>query len=343
MRDMFKNRNGSITITAIYIFIIMISSTTMMLYFASLQSHLSKNQLEKIQSRYNSEGDLNKLLYYEENIDKYIKPEIFRHYRNSFRPDDGKYHIVLENGDKLKDTMGNVFFRIRNIDDKETIFLNLNSKHNNINTNIVAYGSCVKEIFELKRPFLNDNSESDLERELVLEFIGQIEEENWDYDAKIISKAEKININKNLAIKFLSEGKSNLLSGKALIHDDGNSKEFTSESMIIHLKRNSTVDNNITIGELNNNGLITMNGVLYIEGDLIINQDFEFLGLIIINKGEIIIKSKNKPIIQGMLISKEGIINEDLIDLLYDQKSIYKSASFLPGFLDIVIEVIKKY
>ena len=72
MRDSLKNRKGSITIIAVYIFIIMISSTTMLLYFSTLQSALSRNQITKLQSRYTNENDLNNLIYNEEIKDKYI-------------------------------------------------------------------------------------------------------------------------------------------------------------------------------------------------------------------------------------------------------------------------------
>lgn len=123
MRYLFKNRKGSITIIGLYIFIIMIASTTMMLYFATLQSSISKNQLEKVQSRYDNESGLNKLIYHDENIDKYIKDKVFKRYRTGFGTGEDKYDIEIEKGDELKKDIEKAFFKIRNIDDKKLYFL----------------------------------------------------------------------------------------------------------------------------------------------------------------------------------------------------------------------------
>lgn len=348
MGFLFRNRKGSITIIGLYIFIIMTASTTMMLYFATLQSSISKNQLVKVQSRYNNENDLNKLIYYDENRDKYIKDKIFRRYRSGFEPDDDKYVIDFEKDDELKKTIEKASFRIRNIEDREIIFFDISSKYNNLAFNTVAYGSCIREIFELNKPFLSEESLSELEKVMFLEFMEQMEQENWDYDCNVNTNSRKINIDKNSDLKLLSKNiRDDLFSKKRSIQNVGLGNEkivdFTYESIIVHLKRDNIENRSLTVGNLEDKGLIKMNGVLYIEGDLIINQDFEFLGLIIINNGNIIINSEKKPIINGMLLYKGDTIDIDSITLVYDQKNIYKSASFLPGFLDIDIDVIKKY
>ncbi|OLS03929.1 hypothetical protein [Tissierella creatinophila] len=348
MRGLFRNRKGSITIIGLYIFIIMTASTTMMLYFATLQSLISKNQLEKVQARYDNENDLNKLIYYDENLDKYIKDKIFRRYRSGFEPDDDKYIIDFEKDDELKKSIKQAFFKIRNIDDRECIFFDISSKYNNIIYNTVAYGPFINNIFECNKPFLSEESLFDLDKKMFLDFITQMEKENWDYDCKVNTNSRKINIDKNSDLKLISNNsRDNLFSSKRLMINSGLANEkiisFTYESIIVHLKSDGIKDKNLTIGSKEDEGLIKMNGVLYIEGDLIINQDFEFLGLIIINNGDIIINSEKKPIINGMLLYKGDTIDIDSITLVYDQKNIYKSASFLPGFLDIDIDVIKKY
>lgn len=141
--------------------------------------------------------------------------------------------------------------------------------------------------------------------------------------------------------------KDDLSSSKRFIANVGLANEkvtdFTYESIIVHLKRDTVEDRILTIGSIEDEGLIKMNGVLYIEGDLIIDQDFEFVGLIIINEGNVIINAENSLTINGMLIYKGDTLDINSISLVYDQKNIYKNASFLPGFLDIYINAIKKY
>lgn len=348
MRCLIRNRKGSITIIGLYIFIIMTASTTMMLYFATLQSAIARNQLEKVQSRYNNENDLNKLIYFDENRDKYITDKIFRRYRSGFEPDDDKYLIDFKDDDEFKRTIKQASFKIRNINDRELIFFDISSKYNNVIYNTIAYGPFINKIFELNKPFLGEESLSQLEKVIFFEFMEQMEKENWEYDCKVNTNSRKINIDKNSDLKLVSKNiRDDLFSKKRIIQNIGLGNEkiidFTYESMIVHLKRDNMENRSLTVGSLEDKGLIRMNGVLYIEGDLIINQDFEFLGLIIINKGNIIINSGSKPTINGMLLYKGDTIDIDSINLLYDQKNIYKSASFLPGFLDIDINVIKKY
>ena len=348
MKGLFKKRKGSITIIGLYIFIIMIASTTMMLYFATLQSSISKNQLEKVQSRYDNESDLNKLIYYDENKDKYIKDKIFKIYRSGFGTGEDKYDIEIEKDDELKKTIEKAFFKVRNIDNRETIFFDISSKYNGIIYNTVAYGSLINSLFECNESFLSKDSLVDLNKEHFLNFIEQVEKENWDYDCKVNTNSKKINADKNSHLKLISKSiKDDLSSSKRFITSYGLANEkvinFTYESIVVHLKRDSIEDRILTIGSIEDEGLIKMNGVLYIEGDLIINQDFEFLGLIIINEGSIIINSKKKPLINGMIMYKGDSFNIDSMNLIYDQKIIYKNASFLPGFIDIDIDVIKKY
>lgn len=345
MRDSLKNRKGSITIIAIYIFIIMISSTTMLLYFSTLQSALSRNQITKLQSRYTNENDLNNLIYNEEIKDKYIKDKIFKRYRTDFI-EGHKYSIDLETSDKLKETIKKASFEINNIDNREIIYFSIASNYGGIVSNILASGPFINNIFELNKSFLSEDSLLTEDKEMLLDFVSNLEEKNWDYDPKIISKAKKINTNNNLSIELISKERKNLLSQKKIIKNIGELNEsyefFKSDSMIIHLKRNDIENKKLTIGNEESENLITMAGVLYLEGDLIINENFEFEGLIIMNRGNIIIREGNTLTIKGMLLSKESEIDMNSIDLIYSQDLIWKSASFLPGFLDINIEVIKK-
>lgn len=331
-----------------YIFLLMISSATMLLYFSSLQSALSKNQITKVQAGYSNEKDLNNLIYDDENRDKHIKDEILKRYR-TVATSIHKYPLDIKDDDKLKGTIEDASFEIKNIDNREVIYLSIASKYEGIVSNILASGTFINDIFESNKAFLNDDTSFVEDKEMLLDFISKMEEENWNYDPKIISKAKKINTNNNLAIEFIEENKFNLLSQKKLIKNFGETNEihdgFYSDSMIIHLKREGLENKKITVGikgDEDNGGLITMAGVLYLEGDLIVNEDFDFEGIVMINGGDIVISEGKRLAIRGMLLSKDSEIDISSIDLECNQKNIYKSASFLPGFLDIDIDVIKK-
>ena len=350
MNRPFKHRKGSLTILAIFIFLIMMTSITLMLTFSTLQAALSRNQIEKVQSRYKTEDGLNKLLYDEKNMEKYIKGQILRRYRLAR---DSTYAVTIEKDDELKNYIKKAGFTFQNIDTREIVSFEIESVYNNLIYNIRAYGPCINEIFELNKPLLDQKLLTEIEIPLFISFIEKMEKENWAYNFDMGSNYKKVNTKNNIAIEFISQKNLyNLGSPKKLIQNYGQvnqiSETFTDKSLIIHLKRDSLEvdkikDRSMTIGSTESNGLITMIGVLYLEGDLIINQDFEFEGLIIMNEGNIIVNSPNKATIKGMIINKGEELDINSLNLIHDQKAIYKAGSFLPGFLDIDIQVIKKY
>lgn len=358
MNSYLKNRRGSLTILAMFIFLLMMTSLTLMLTFSTIQAALSRNQIEKIQSRYKGEDGLNKLLYDKDNMEKYVKDQILRRYR--LKPSNTHpYTIKIEKDDQLKSYIKKAGFTFQNIDNREIIYFDIESNHNNLTSNIRAYGPCMNKVFELNKPLLDEELLTDIERPLFTRFIKKMEDENWDYDFDMGSNYKKINTKNDIYVEFISQKNIyNLGSPKKLVENYGKvnqtSETFTDKSLIVHLKRNNEENAKIIIGEYPyenddgdliypNPGLITMIGVLYLEGDLIINQDFEFQGLIILNKGNVIVNSSKKPIVKGMIINKGGELDLDSLDLVYDQKLVYKAGSFLPGFLDIDIQVIKKY
>lgn len=349
MDKKIKIRYGSITIMALFIFLIIISVIVVTLEFAVLQNSLSKNQLEKIQNRYRVEDSLYELIYDKENIEKYISDSVFRTYRVMIKTDDEIFNIKFGKDDILKDKIKKAYYKIKDINRRKNIIFYLDCKYDNIESNIAASGTLIREIFELEKTFLIEDELSDNEKALFIDFLEQIEDENCDYDCKLNSNSKKFNSSKDMTLKLKKKiqtlNKIHCIkefeteSGKS----NKNDIEFSYHSMIVSIKRDKEENRSLTIGDLENLDLIKMGGVLYIEGDLIINQDFEFLGLIIINDGDIIVNSTNKPKVEGMIFYRGDNIDKDSIDIIYNQEIIYKQASFLPGFIEIEIDTIKKY
>ncbi len=341
-------RKGSITIIAIYIFLLIISSSTMILLFASSQAALAKYQLEKIQYRYSSEDDLNKMVYNESFIDQYIKEAIFDIFRSGFKAGDGKYDIKIEKDHQLRKTIHKAIFRLEDIDERKNIIFEIVSKYNNVSGSIIASGPCINQIFELNKAILIEEKLDLEDKVLFAEFIDKVEKENSDYDCILNLNSKKVNLEENTIIKLQhsSPKEEKLYSDKIIIREENgledNIENFTKESIVINIKSQER-DKDLTIGEIGLKETIKINGALYIEGDLIINQDFEFSGIIIINDGELIVNSLNKPRINGMIFYRGSNIDIEKLDIIYDQKAIYKQGSFLPGFIDIEIDTIKKY
>lgn len=347
MNKKYKKRKGSITVIALYIFILILASSTMLLCFSTLQFTISKNQLEKIQSRYAGEDNLNKFIYEEENIENYISNELFNTLRREIKSEGVVYDIVFKNGDNLKETIEKASFRLEDIHGHKEIILSIISKDKNIDSHIFASGRCINEVFELKKPFITEENLTLVEKDIFLDFIDRVESENCEYDCKLDSNSMKINSDEDISLELIKNtSRDNKIFSEKQLTLDGDKKDikFAYDSVILNLKENKEKTNTLRIGNPNNEGLIKLNGVLYIEGDLVIDQDFELLGLLIINRGSIIVNSGAKAKISGAVYYKgDENIDTGKIDIVYDQNVIYKEASFLPGFVDIKIDTIKKY
>ncbi len=329
---------------AMFIFLLMMTSLTMMLKFSTLQAALSKNQLSKIQIRYLAEDGFNKFLYGEGNIEKYMKKDILDNFRLVTVND---YRIKLEKGHELKPYIDKLGYSFKNIDKKEMIFFESEVSNNGLKTSIKAYGPCVNELFELNKPLLDEEDLLPEEKDLFENFFHTMEKDNWDYDFPMGSNYRKINTKKDIVLNYVTENIKPILGQKQMILNSGEVNQITdyfrNEFAVIHLKRDGVENRNLTIGNTEQNTKIILHGDLYLEGDLIINQDFEFQGLIIMNGGKIIVNSKTKPQIEGMIINKGEKIDLESLNLIHNQKCIYRGGSFLPGFIDIDIQVIKKF
>ena len=122
-------------------------------------------------------------------------------------------------------------------------------------------------------------------------------------------------------------------------------ERFSSKEVIIIIKSSGEQISNFSIGEITNlDEKIDISGIIYVEGNIIISSNFNFNGIIIVNNGEIIVESNKKPRIRGMVIM-DNLLNYNLftekVDIVYDRYSIYKYGTYLPGFIDLKINVIK--
>ena len=167
-----------------------------MLTFSTLQAALSRNQIEKIQSRYISEDGLNKLLFDQENMEKYLKSQILYRYREKTSTTNS-YKVIIDKNDELRSYIKKAEFEFKNLNGREVIFLETQVDYKNLTAYTKAHGPCVNEIFELKKPLLDENLLTTLEEDIFSSFIDGMENYNWDYNFKMGSNYKKINT-KNL-------------------------------------------------------------------------------------------------------------------------------------------------
>lgn len=86
-----------------------------------------------------------------------------------------------------------------------------------------------------------------------------------------------------------------------------------------------------------------MEGIVYINGDLCLENDVEFYGIIVVN-GNICLNEEDisKLKTRGMIVSRDNLNLNESINYIYDRRYIYKYGIFLPDFFDFKIWNVRK-
>ena len=357
MRNNNKIKKGSITILIIYIFVIVSIFSIILIHFALLQSSLSKNQLKKTQEKYNTENYLNKIIYDDNFVDDYLRDKVYILYRKGHDESYG-LDVELKEDSRFDGNLKYSEFRLRNIYEKVYLQIKLILEYDNIERKVIAYGPCFNDIYSTGKCLLEESKLNVQEKKLFREYIDILEEKNLDYDygyrgeyskppsIEPIEVKEKENLVINLG-DYRNET-DKLFSEKIIdvvLEDKIKRLEyFNKQNLILDLRRcNNCIGKTLTIGSRGEEDLIKMRGALYIEGDLIINQDFEFQGIIVINGGSIIVNTDKKPKIEGMLLLRGEPLDASKLELVYNQQYTHKAGSFLPEYFDLRIDTIKSY
>lgn len=346
-------RKGSISIISIFMFLIIIMLSMFTIYIYTIQYSITASSIDNIQSNNITENKLNEMIYDKECFDEYLLPIIIQKCRGNRVPSNGIWKIDFKNNPNMSNNLIESYVEFEDIDNRLNMILDIRTEYNNIEANLKAWVPVMKEIFELEQPILTQ-SKLDFEyNQSFLELMKLLEKEIWEHDCSPTSSVRKFNSDKDMIIIMdridTSHNMINPLNDKKellQIYND-NLKElhrFTTNIMLINLKSNEENKSALIIGEEYSPRNLKMQGVLYIEGDLVINQKFEFNGLIIINNGNIIINTYEKPTINGMILHKGDLEpNEQDYNLNYDSNLVRWFCTYIPGAFNPEIQLIKKY
>lgn len=298
------------------------------------------------QSYYLSEGKIYMCLYKDEYYINQLYPIILDEFRKeSIKPLSRKVILNkkdLENGD----TYNKISIDFVDRDMRKNFQIVAESKWKEIYTKVTSYGTLVNHFFEMKLPilgehFLIEESLHDF-NELLDNIIKNIDINNCgrslrifgletiDYETIVLNKVDK----KNYQIQCF---RNDLLVPRI--------ENFSNNEVFIVIKNQINKPINLIIGSQDAvEDKIDMNGIIYVEGDIIISSAFNFNGILIVNNGIITVESKEKPNMKGIILLKDCLdhdVLENKIDILYDSKIIYKYGTYLPGFIEPKIDVIK--
>lgn len=295
---------------------------------------------------YQAEGKLLLCMYKDEYFNNEIIPRIehFIKYGNLRNYHDGNI-IELDNedlseGDSVNKVNIDLFYE--NNDLKTKLIISI--KENIMTQNIISIFNMINLFYRMELPIL---SRETVPTEKLLKFEKFCNELTnnikVDEDIKDITPIEGDDFEK------VSLKQDTKLEGYiAYIFKNGESEPckeipIVNNNLFLILKGKGNYKPKLEI--YNNKGLSPVKGIIYVEGDIILYDNVEFYGIIVIENGTIIIKGEDKPVINGLVVLNDYNGNAELVDSLikanYNKEYIYRNGPLLPNFFEPELELMK--
>ena len=339
------NDKGYITIIALFIMTIIFISALFLIYTSSMEYLIVNSSHKNIQAFYLAEGKIHTVLKKEEYYYEQLMPRMETYIKYGRLGKSFNKKITIDNKDLFEDDNNNIV----NIDFAEenhrrVIEMKTHSTYSGITQKVIAKMTMINDIFEWRIPIVSSEYIlQDRVREFQ-DYMSYLKEEiRLPNLPSGIMEVETINYEHIRIVKDSSQ--------KTIIEFFRNNmvepvkKEVLKDEDIFMLLKNNYVTPTLSIESDKSSDKMVLNGVLYIEGDLIIHSDLEFHGILILDNSEIYIDPSSRVNIEGIILlnNYNGIPLEEMIQIDYNFDIIRKYGIYLPKFIDPKIQVIKSY
>lgn len=334
-----KDRQGFIYIFLVIIMFVCVSLTMHTLFLAYYETLILSSTRRGNQSFYNSESKILMCV----NDDLYLKEKMIPILQDVFRNRHFEARKVIRmNREDLSegDTESKVYITFRDKEKRKIIRLNCKSFERGVVSETTAMGTVVNELFEIQKPLIDILAIEPEYREKGEKLLEQIEGnisvdssnkedivygfETDDYD-RIILMPDKLICNiDNLGNNYRER------INRRIVFIVG--KKHRRENIELKIRKSDESDQN------------RLSGIIYIEGDIKIENDFDFNGIIIVNEGEILLEQGSKLNLNGMVIycnNENPIELGENFNLNYSLGQVQRYGNYLPGFFDIDLDRIK--
>lgn len=342
---MEKNK-GFVSIIVLTVMYVLIVMGLYLDYKARLEYLILNSTSNNIQSYYLSEGKVIMSIHEEKYYSNQLYPILIDVFRNN-RFSTKKKYIKIENEDLyLDDNLNIVNISFTDKNNRKQLILNSESNYKGLISKVVASGTLVNELFEIQYPVLDANTLSNKYEEDFRVLLDKISDE---ISVKDYTEANNIYAREFLNFDYIylnteSANKYKITAYKNSL-DSPDIESFHNQDIFLICRNNNDNRISLFLGDPENQiEDIRLFGIIFVEGDLILSSNFEFNGIIIVKDGEIIINSPNRPKIYGLVIldnvhnCNEFVNNADII---YNNRNIYIYGTYLPGFLESKINLIK--
>ncbi|TFZ39748.1 hypothetical protein E4100_06870 [Soehngenia longivitae] len=319
-------RKGSITVFALIAMLVVFMICLYLSHMAVMQSHLQNNLRDKLQNNYDLETVLNVLINDLNDDKSEIYKSIIKYCNAPLR--DYKDTINLNISDKRVSTVANIKYKL---DDNKTIMdVVIKSPIKNYSAFLNAQIEFVNEIFTFNNlSFLNNStftSRSDLEQEFY-DFWASLNDNYLIPPLKSGMKSISLYHSEEITLKRIDSNKYHVYRKEA--YDNYN---LLNDEAFIYIENKANYDKvKLIIDSDNNNDYFK--GIIYVEGDVYIVDNFKFNGIIILNGGKIYIEDGKSAIITGKLIASDNFEIPEGLELKYSPEIMNKYGIYLPFYI----------
>lgn len=334
------NRGGSITILVLYIVIIIFISATSLLQTSSLQLPLVKYTYDGIQAKYISEDVFNNIIYNKEIFYDLFEEEILKDCRNSFlNNDSGKFR--LNNYEDLNKYFREGIYNFHDVAGKRTLEISMQINYEGNKHRITSHISVLNPLLEMKAGLVTPELLDDNHKDNFYRAIDDLHNKSFDYNSDTTNSIYVHNLENDARIS--SSGKSGSMD-LYKVKNKGSEwlRSFKREALVLNMINSEEENLDLIIGEMGDDRLIDANGSIYIEGNLIINQKFNFNGIIVVNGGSILVNSPEPATFNGLVLyNSQEELEVDKLIFNYNKQNIGRYGSYIPIFIDPEITMFK--
>lgn len=337
-----KNKDGYIYVNLLVLVTII---TLLILSFMGdviNRKNLTKAKLNQIQAFNSSESKILQVIQEDKYRNNKILPYVLKTLKNkSYNKFKLELELELDNGDLInQDNIKLIraeFDKNLNRNSKPNQFyIKVDSKVNNSNSNLIGDIVITNNIFTYGKPIIKPSDDILVNKDIQTFFNDFMEEDVMlfqptekftsviDIDAEIF----EIYIDENKDFYLLKDGIKYTYLNEEFLRLFAINKKGTN----VYIEKYKEIDN-----------IIKLAGILYVNGDLIINNNLNFQGIIVVNNGKIRVGDDVYFENDGLLISN----NKDLIEtssnvkLKYNHDIIFEMGPYIPGYIDFKIKNIR--
>lgn len=341
-----RKRQGFISIIALIIMSVLLFMVLYLGYTSQLEYLILSSSTSEAKGYYQSEGKIFLSLYDEKYYNGQLYLNIIDYFRNDRVLNKPKVVVIddldLDPGDSRKNV------ELKYFEKKDRIRMDIiaKSSSNGIVTELTSSGTLVNEIFESGYSILSYETVDEKHREELANVLLQI---NEGINVDNCHKPESlygVDLDLYSEIMLTKRDKNNYdLSCKRDTMTNPYVEGYPGGKGIVIARKPEGGDLDFLIGDPDKtSGELSLTGILYVNGNLVITDEFVFNGILIVENGQIIINTSERPKISGLVILNNVENYGDFIektDIILVKRTVYRYGTYVPGFLDPKVSVMK--